>query len=228
MTKSGILLIIAVVVISSLAPATLATCPFCGGAQPDWIASATSFLEGKPVNDTLPGLNGPQQVRLRDEQTTSEENPNQTSHHAINTTATPTHNLTTKFDIDLTDICAEPNPADFGDPINIIAVFGNVSSNPQAIATPNNLSTFKDLTNMIVYADIKSSAGIEVGRVSLKSASGNEYVGIWTANVDTGAYRATIDASGLKGSKIFNDALQMVVRNSKNATKNIHVIRKLG
>jgi hypothetical protein len=127
--------------------------------------------------------------------------------------------LTTKFDIDLTDIRAEPNPADFGDPINIVAVFGNVSSNPEAIATPNNLSTFKDLTNMIVYADIKSSAGIEVGRVSLKSASGNEYVGIWTANVDTGAYTATIDASGLKGSKIFNDALQIVVRNSKNATE---------
>lgn len=27
-------------------------CPTCGGAQPDWISSATDFLEGKPVNET--------------------------------------------------------------------------------------------------------------------------------------------------------------------------------
>lgn len=27
-------------------------CPTCGGAQPDWISSATDFLEGKPVDET--------------------------------------------------------------------------------------------------------------------------------------------------------------------------------
>lgn len=228
MTKSGLLLIISAVVISSLSPATLATCPFCGGTQPDWVASATSFLEGKPVNDTLPGLNGPQEARLRDEQTTSKENPNQTSDRASNTTVTPKDSLTTKSDIGLTDIHAEPNPADFGDQIKITAVFSNISSCPQSIAAPNNLSTLKDLADMRVYADIKSSAGIEVGRVSLKSTSGNEYAGLWAANVDAGVYMATIDASGLKGLKTFDDALQIMVRISKNATEDIHVIRKLG
>jgi phage terminase large subunit len=81
---------------------------------------------------------------------------------------------------------------------------------------------------MIVYADIKNSAGTEVGRVNLNRKSGNEYAGIWNAKVESGAYTATIDASGSGASKTFNDALQIVVSSSKNTTGNSHAIRKLG
>jgi hypothetical protein len=81
---------------------------------------------------------------------------------------------------------------------------------------------------MAVYANIKNSAGFEIGRVNLHRTSGDEYAGIWNANVASGTYKATIDASGSGGAKTFNDALQIVVNGSNNPTSNIHVIRKLG
>ena len=133
------------------------------------------------------------------------------------------------FDMGLNDIRAMPNPANFGDPVKITAVFGNNSSSSQITATPNDLSASTELTNMAVYANIKNSAGIEIGRVNLQRISGNEYAGIWNANVASGTYKATIDASGSGGSKTFNDdALQIVVNGSNNTTSNIHAIRKLG
>ena len=70
---------------------------------------------------------------------------------------TPTHNSTPKLNIVLNDIRAEPNPANFSDPVKITVVFGNNSSNSQANATPNYLSTSTDLTNIAVYADIKNA-----------------------------------------------------------------------
>jgi hypothetical protein len=132
------------------------------------------------------------------------------------------------FDIDLNDIRAAPNPANLSDQVKIIAVFGNNRSNSQINATTNNLSTSIDLTNMTVYASIKNSAEIEIGKVNLQRTSGNEYAGIWNANVGSGAYKATIETSGSQGSKAFNEALQMVVNGSKDTTSNIHAFRKLG
>jgi hypothetical protein len=228
MRNSGILLILSVMVLSSLAHATLAICPSCGGAQPDWVASATAFLEGKPTNDTPSGLNGAQQARLIDAQIDSKESTGQAPNAANNPAVTTTHNSTPTQNIVLNDISAAPNPANFGDPVKITAVFGNNSSSSQINATPNDLSTSTELTNMAVYANIKNSAGIEIGGVNLHRISGDGYAGIWNANVASGKYNATIDASGSEGSKTFNDALQIVVNGSKNITSNIHAIRKLG
>ena len=45
------------------------------------------------------------------------------------------------FDMGLNDIRAMPNPANFGDPVKITAVFGNNNSSSQINATPNDLST---------------------------------------------------------------------------------------
>ena len=230
MRNSGFFLLIftIMVVTSSLAHATLAICPACKGAQPDWVASATDFLEGKPINNTPSGLNGPQQARFIDAQIDSKKNPSQALNAANNTAVTSTHNSTPMFDIDLNDIRAAPNPANLSDQVKIIAVLGNKGSNSQIDATSNNLSTRTSLTNMTVYASIKNPAGTEIGRVNLKRTFGNEYAGIWNANVESGAYTATIDASGSGASKTFNDALQIVVSNSKNTTGSIHAIRKLG
>ena len=107
----------------------------------------------------------------------------------------------------------------------ITAVFGNNSS---INATPNNLSTSADLTNMAVYAGIKNSGGTEIGRVNLQRTSGNEYAGIWNANVASGTYMATIDASGPGGSKTFNDAMQIVISGSKKAASNTPAVQNLG
>jgi len=152
------------------------------------------------------------------------EAPNAVSNPAV----TPTHNSTPTLNIFLNDTSAAPNPANFSDPVKITAVFGNNSSSSQIDATPNDLSISTELTNMAVYATIKNSAGIEIGRVNLQRISGNEYAGIWNANVASGTYMATIDASGSGGSRTFNDALQIVVNGSKNSPNTIHAIRNLG
>ncbi len=178
----------------------MAICPGCKGAQPNWVASATDFLEGKPINDTPSGLNGPQEARLLDAQIDSKKNSVQASNAASNPAVTPTYNSTSTLNIVLNGISAAPNPVNFSEPVKITAVFGNKSSNSQINATPNNLSKITDLTGMTVYADIKNAAGIEVGRVNLKRSSGNEYAGIWDANVGSGAYRTTIEASGSQGT----------------------------
>ena len=220
-----ILLILSVMILSSLAHATLAICPACKGDPPDWSASATDFLEGKPTNDIPSGLNGAQQARLLDAQIDSKKSAGQAPNAVSNPAVTPTHNSTPTLNIVLDDISAAPNPANFSDPVMITAVFGNNSS---INATSNNLSTSTDLTNMAVYADIKNSAGTEIGRVNLQRTSGSEYAGIWNANVASGTYKATIDASGSGGSKTFDDALQIVVNGSKNNPNTIHAVRNLG
>ena len=152
-------------------------------------------------------------------------NPVVSNTAANNAAVTPTHTTTPMLNIVLNDTSAAPNPANFSDPVMITAVFGNDSS---INATPNDLSTITELTNMAVYADIKNSAGTEIGRVNMQRTSGDEYAGIWNANVAPGAYKATIDASGSGGSKTFNDALQIEVSASKNTASNIPAVRNLG
>jgi hypothetical protein len=133
-----ILVILSVMILSSLAHATLAICPACKGDPPDWSASATDFLEGKPTNDIPSGLNGAQQARLLDAQIDSKKSAGQAPNAVSNPAVMPTHNSTPTLNIVLDDISAAPNPANFSDPVMITAVFGNNSS---INATSNNLST---------------------------------------------------------------------------------------
>ncbi len=208
MRKSGLLLILTFMFVSSFAQATLANCPACMGEQPDWTQSATAFLEGKPIQDTASTLSGPQQARLLNAQIDARKKASQASNTAGDTTAKPMQNSTALFDIDLNDIRAVPNPANFNDEIKIIAVFGNTSSN---LTTPDKSSKIIDQANLTVYADIINSAGINVGKVNLKPSSENGYFGIWNASVESDIYNATIEASGRDGVKTFNNALQIVV-----------------
>ncbi len=223
MGNSGVALILTFMVLSNLAYATLADCPSCAGETPNWTSSAVDFLQGKPVNDVPSSLNSAQQARLIDAQINSKKNSGQTSNDESNPAVSPGYNSTTTLNILLNNISAEPNPSNLGDPVKITAVFGNNST----AATPNNLSKMTT-AGMTVYADIMNAAGIEVGRVNLKQTSGNEYTGIWYANVGSGTYSATIDASGFQGSKTFNEALRIVVNESKSTTGDIHAVRKLG
>ena len=242
MTKSEILLILTVMVASSLAPIAFAACSHCSdAADQDWASSAASFIEGKPINDTPSSLSTAQQYRLRNTEFNSSllsessgQGSNEVSNPVVSNTAannaavTPTHTTTPMLNIVLNNISAAPNPANFSDPVKITAVFGNNSASSQINATPNDLSTSTELTNMAVYADIKNSAGTEIGRVNMQRTSGDEYAGIWNANVAPGAYKATIDASGSEGSKTFNDALQIEVSAYKNTASNIPAVRNLG
>jgi hypothetical protein len=186
-------------------------------------------------------LSNPQQWRLRNAEFNSSllgessgQTSNQASNPAVSNTAasnaavTPIHTTAPMLNIVLNNVRAMPNPANFSDPVKITAVFGNNSSSSQINVTPNDLSTSTDLTNIVVYANIKNSAGIEVSRVNLKRTSGSEYAGIWIAKVASGTYKATIDAFGSRGANTFNDALQVVVNGSKNTARNIPAVRNLG
>ena len=199
MRNSVLLLILTLMFMSSSAQATLANCPACMGEQPDWTESATAFLEGKPIQDTPSTLSGPQQARLLNEQIDARKKASQDSDAAANAAAETKRNSTAILDLDLNDIRAVPNPTKFGEEVKIIAVFGNTSF---------NLTTSDNLT---VYADIKNSAGLDIGSLNLKPSSENEYSGIWNASVESDTYNVTIEASGPDGSKTFNDSLQIVV-----------------
>lgn len=240
MTKTGIMLIFAVLAASSSAPAAFAACSNCGvdASEQDWASSAASFMEGKPIDDTPSSLSTAQQYRLRNTEFNSSllgESPSQASNEVrnpvvskiatSNSAVTPTQSSTPALNIVLNNISAAPNPANFSDPIKITAVFGNNSS---INAIPNILPTGTAITNMAVYADIKNSAGTEIGRVNMQRTSGSEYAGVWNANVAPGTYNATIEASGSGGPKAFNDALQIVVNASKNNPGTIHAVRNLG
>ncbi len=208
MRDSGLLLILTFMFVSSSVQATLANCPACMGEQPDWTQSATAFLEGKPIQNTPSTLSGPQQARLLNAQIDAKKKASQASNAADNTTAKLMQNLTASFDIDLNEIRAVPNPANFNNEVKIIAVFGNTSSNS---TTPSNPAKIIDLTHLTVYADIINSSGFYVAKVNLKPSSENRYFGIWNASVKSDIYNATIEASGPDGSKTFNDALQIVI-----------------
>ena len=220
MTKTGIVLIFAVVVTSSLAPIAFATCSHWGGDAPDqdWASSAANFIEGKPINETPSSLSNPQQWRLKNAEFNSSllsdssgqtsngvSNPAVSNTAASNAAVTSTHTATPTFNIGLKDINAMPNPVNSGSPVMITTSLGINSTNSQSIPE----------TNMTVYATIKNSAGVEAGKVNLERTSGEEYAGIWNANVASGTYKATIEASGSGGSKTFNDALQIEVSASK-------------
>lgn len=71
--------LMAAVFAGSISLADAQGCPTCGGAQPDWISSATDFLEGKPVNETpqmfpplASRLNNPRYVAEFDSEKTNE------------------------------------------------------------------------------------------------------------------------------------------------------------
>ena len=199
MTKSIILMVLVsiMVIVSSLSFNAFAICKTCG-AEEDWSASANNFLEGKPINDTPSSLSNPQQNRLRNSDFDSnllKEATAKSANSPNNLVATSTLNISLK------DINAMPNPVNSGSPVMITASFGNNSSDSQSIPA----------TNMTVYATIKNSAGVEVGKVNLERTSGEEYAGIWNANPAAGVYKATIVASALGASKTFNDALQIDV-----------------
>jgi hypothetical protein len=205
MPKSGNLkvILILVAVMTSLASTASAQCASCGGAE-DWTATAISFLEGKPINDTPPSLSGPQLARLSNKEFNSsllKKNTTQASIGKNNLPATPASN------IDLIDVYASPNPVSSESPVMLNANFGTGSSMLLSNKTANNLSTGL----ITVYAIIKNSAGADVSKVNLEPISGADYAGIWNANATAGIYNATIIASVLDSSKTFSDALQIEV-----------------
>jgi hypothetical protein len=106
----------------------------------------------------------------------------------------------------LKNASAVPSTASPGSPVTITAVLAGTKS---------------------AYALIDNFAGVQVGNVTLEQSSGEEYVGTWTASIATGAYKATIVASGEKTSMKFTDALQIEITDTNSAAGNSR-FKKLG
>jgi hypothetical protein len=196
MKKSGIVLaaISLVVAMASIAANAGAggECTTCGG-EGDWGASASAFLEGKPINDTASSLSNPQQARLK-----NDFNSNLLKKDTIE--ASNTHADASKLNISLIDSRAVPNPVNSGRPVMITAIFSNSSSNSPENGTLYNVS-----------AIIKNPENIDVDRTDLIHSAGGEYAGIWLADVPSGIYDATIVASAKEASKTFNESLRIEV-----------------
>lgn len=207
---SGLGLIIAFILASGFAQATLADCPACKGEQPDWTQSAIAFLEGKPVQDAPAGLSGPQQARLLNAQIDARKKNNQASNAAGNTAANPANNSTALSELKLNDISAQPNPANLNHEVQINAAIGITDTGSNSTASGRPAETI-DLTNLEVYADIIGPDGSNAGRVNLKPSSESELSGIWNSGAKPGIYNATIELSGPDGSKTFKAALQIIV-----------------
>jgi hypothetical protein len=135
----------------------------------------------------------------------TKENANKASDKPNSSIKMPT------LSIELKNISAEPNPVNLGRPVKIAAVFGDNS-------------TATNGAKITAYATIRNSAGREVDKVNLEYASGEEYAGIWNANVAVGVYEATIVASGSDAPKNFNDVLRIEVISSSN----VRTVKKLG
>jgi len=73
---------------------------------------------------------------------------------------------------------------------------------------------------MTAYAIITSEAGVQVGNVALDKSPGGEYIGTWNAAIAAGIYNATIVASSVGKSRTFENALQIEVKESNNASSN--------
>jgi thiosulfate/3-mercaptopyruvate sulfurtransferase len=92
---------------------------------------------------------------------------------------------------------------------------------PQGFANINKSSGVAQLGNSGIpksqseaftcTATIKDSAGSDVGKVNMKRVSGDQYSGIWNANVGQGIYRATIVASAAGATKTFYNVLEIKI-----------------
>lgn len=93
---------------------------------------------------------------------------------------------------------------------------------PQGFANINKSSGVAQLGNSVQYtasktggftcaAAVRDSSGLDVGRVSMKHISGDEYSGIWNANVAKGAYSVSLIVSASGVTKTFDNVLEISV-----------------
>jgi thiosulfate/3-mercaptopyruvate sulfurtransferase len=67
-------------------------------------------------------------------------------------------------------------------------------------------------------ATVTDSAGSNVGRVTMKQIAGDEYSGIWNANVVPGSYNATIVVSASGMTKVFDNVLEIKILGAEKDT----------
>jgi thiosulfate/3-mercaptopyruvate sulfurtransferase len=73
-----------------------------------------------------------------------------------------------------------------------------------------------DDSDFKVQAMVKNSVGAQVSKIVMKRVSGDQFAGIWNANVAAGVYKVDIVVSLKDITKTFNDALKIEVVGTSN------------
>lgn len=196
-----------IVALASFASAQCASCVKEG----DWSQSASNFIEGTPTSDEAVEF-GPKAVRKTASQfdkTKAEEETAQSNANPAASSATSSAAQSPTAELILKNINATPALVNSTSAVKITAVFA-LNGSEQA-ENPTEIQ-------LTATASIKDSTGIEVEKLSLIKKSGNEYSKDWNASVPAGIYSVDIAASSLQGAGNFNDALQIEVVSSGNAT----------
>jgi thiosulfate/3-mercaptopyruvate sulfurtransferase len=106
----------------------------------------------------------------------------------------------------------------FGSPQGFANI--NKSSGVAQLGNSGQMTAPTQAGSFICSAIVKDSAGSNVGQVSMKQIAGDEYSGIWNANVGPGSYKATIVVSASGITKVFDNALEIkIVGTEKDTSK---------
>ena len=199
-----------IMIIAALTISASAGCSTCS-KEGDWTLSATSFLEGIPINETQQDY-GPKATRMTTSQFEKEsgaekENPEGTA-IAAPAQIEPTANTGSGPAIFLVSINADPINVTASSSVNITALLAAAGD---GLTTSDNNSTSDSQSRITASATIINSTGINSGNAVLIKGSGNEYTGIWNANVPPGKYSVNVSAASLQGSETFNGVLQINV-----------------
>ncbi len=100
--------------------------------------------------------------------------------------------------------------------------YADLSSTNGVVQIGSNSQTRKSTADngFKVSAVIRSQAGTQVSNVIMKRVTGDEFAGIWNANVAAGVYKVDIVASTSEVTKTFADALEIQV-SSTSKYKNL-------
>lgn len=163
-----------IMIIAALTISASAGCSTCS-KEGDWTLSATSFLEGIPINETQQDY-GPKATRMTTSQFEKEsgaekENPEGTA-IAAPAQIEPTANTGSGPAIFLVSINADPINVTAGSTVNITALLAAAGD---GLTTSDNNSTSDSQSRITASATIINSTGINSGNAVLIKGSGNEY-----------------------------------------------------
>jgi thiosulfate/3-mercaptopyruvate sulfurtransferase len=104
----------------------------------------------------------------------------------------------------------------FGSPQGFANI--NKSSGVAQLGNSGQMAATSQAGSFTCAATVKDSKGSNVGRVSMKQIAGDEYSGIWNANVGPGSYKATIVVSSSGITKSFDNVLEIKIEGTEKDT----------
>jgi thiosulfate/3-mercaptopyruvate sulfurtransferase len=111
----------------------------------------------------------------------------------------------------------------FGSPQGFANI--NKSSGVAQLGNSGQTTTLSQAGSFTCTATVIDSTGSTVGRVAMKQIAGDEYTGIWNANVGPGSYQVAIVVSASGITKTFDNVLEI---NIVGAEKDTSKYKKVG